>query len=100
MRYERGTSPAERAAARDRADVTLEDVLALPRTQLVSFDGSVDSAVARLEHSPGVLDAQPNYRYHASAGGPDSSSPSSGASAPRPAWTCSPPGSARAAAGS
>ena len=72
MRYEPGTSPAERAAARDRADVTLEDVLALPRTQLVSFDGSVDSAVARLERSPGVLDAQPNYRYRASASGPDS----------------------------
>jgi len=72
VRYEPGTSPAERAAARDRADVTLEDVLALPRTQLVSFDGSVGSAVTRLESSPGVLDAQPNYRYHASATGPDS----------------------------
>ncbi|HMJ96235.1 MAG TPA: S8 family serine peptidase [Thermoleophilaceae bacterium] len=73
VRYEAGTTPAERAAARERADVTLDDVLALPRTQLVSFDGSVGAAVARLERSPGVLDAQPNYRYRATAAVPDDS---------------------------
>ena len=71
--------------------MTLEDVLELPRTQLVSFDGSVGSAVARLERSADVLDAQPNYRYRASA--PPRTTPSSassGASASRPAWTCFP----------
>ena len=73
VRYERGTSSAERASVRDRADVTLENVLGLPRTQLVSFRGSVGSAVARLERSPAVLDAQPNYRYRASAADPDDS---------------------------
>ena len=71
VRYEAGTSPGERAAARDRADVKLEDVLALPRTQLVSFDGSVRSAVARLERASDVLDAQPNYTYRATAAIPD-----------------------------
>ena len=60
-------------AARERADVTLEEVLGLPRTQLVSFRGSVGSAVARLERSASVLDAQPNYRYRATAGAPDDS---------------------------
>ncbi len=73
VRYEPGTTPADRAAARDRADVTLEDVLALPRTQLVSFHGSVGSAVARLERAPDVLDAQPNYSYRASAVAPNDS---------------------------
>ena len=71
VRYERGTTPAERGAARDRAEVLLEDVLGLPRTQLVSFDGSVSSAVARLERSAAVLDAQPNYRYRATADVPN-----------------------------
>ena len=71
VRYEAGATPVERAAARDGADVTLEDVLGLPRTQLVSFDGSVGSAVTRLERSPVVLDAQPNYRYRANAPVPD-----------------------------
>ncbi len=71
VRYEAGATPAERAAARDGAAVTLEDVLGLPRTQLVSFDGSVGSAVTRLERSPVVLDAQPNYRYRANAPVPD-----------------------------
>ena len=71
VRFEPGATAAQRAAARDAADVTLEDVLALPRTQLVTFDGSVSSAVTRLEDSPAVLDAQPNYRYHATAAAPD-----------------------------
>ena len=31
VRYERGTTAAERAAARDRADVVLEDVLGTAR---------------------------------------------------------------------
>jgi subtilisin family serine protease len=73
VRYEPGTTAAERADARDRANVTLEDVLGLPRTQLVSFDGSVSSTVTRLEGSPVVLDAQPNYRYEATASAPNDS---------------------------
>ena len=39
----------------------------------MSFHGSVGSAVARLERSAAVLDAQPNYRYRASAGAPNDS---------------------------
>jgi subtilisin family serine protease len=73
VRYEPGTTAAARAAARERADVALEHVLDLPQTQLVSFDGSVRSALARLERAPGVLDAQPNYRYHATASAPNDS---------------------------
>jgi len=73
VRYKAGTTAAERAAVRDQANVTLEDVLGLPRTQLVSFHGPVSSAVTRLEGSPAVLDAQPNYRYHATASAPSDS---------------------------
>jgi len=70
VRYERGTVAAERGEARREAGVAFEDSLELPRTQLVSFDGSVRAAVARLERQPGVADAQPNYRYHAFAAPP------------------------------
>jgi subtilisin family serine protease len=73
VRFEPGTPASARAAARERADVTLENVLELPRTQLVSFDGSVRSALARLERAPQVLDAQPNYIYRATAVAPDDS---------------------------
>ena len=45
--------------------------LALPHSQVVSFDGSVKDAVARLEDQPGVVDAQPNYIYHALAAAPN-----------------------------
>ena len=48
-----------------------EESLLLARTQLVSFDGPVREAVARLEDQPGVVDAQPNYIYHALAAAPN-----------------------------
>ena len=50
---------------------TFEESLLLPRTQLVKFDGSVRDAVARLEDQPGVVDAQPNFVYHAFAAAPN-----------------------------
>jgi thermitase len=71
VRYESGTAAAERRELRGAADVEFEQSLELPRTQLVSFDGSVRDAIARLEDQPGVIDAQPNYRYHAFAAAPN-----------------------------
>jgi thermitase len=71
VRYERGTDATERRELRDAADVDFEDSLALPRVQVVGFDGSVRAAIDRLEHQPGVVYAQPNYRYHALAPAPN-----------------------------
>jgi subtilisin family serine protease len=55
---------AGRREARDDAGVEFEESLLVPRLQVVTFDGSVKSAVARLERQPGVAYAQPNFRYH------------------------------------
>jgi thermitase len=71
VRYAADVSASERHEVRDAADVDFESSLALPRTQVVSFDGSVRDAVARLEDQPGVVDAQPNYVYHALAAAPN-----------------------------
>ena len=71
VRYERGTDAAERRDLRSAAEVEFESSASLPQTQLVSFDGSVRSAIERLEDQPGVVDAQPNYRYHALAAAPN-----------------------------
>ena len=71
MRYAPGTDASERRELRSAADVDFEESLLLPRTQLVSFDGSVRDAVARLEDQPGVVDAQPNFIYHALAAAPN-----------------------------
>jgi len=67
VRFEPGTSSAERRAARREADVEFDDALALPRTETVEVDGSVLAAVQELEDQPGVAYAQPNYRYEALA---------------------------------
>ncbi len=73
VRFEAGTPPAERAAARDASGVELEQVLRLPQAQVVSFDGPVRAALARLERRGAVAYAQPNYRYEALAPPPDDS---------------------------
>jgi thermitase len=71
VRFEGGTVAAERLAARQAADVTLDRGLELSRAQLVEVaDGSVAAAVRRLERQPGVAYAQPNYRYHSLAVSP------------------------------
>lgn len=67
VRFERGTSRAERREARRAADVTFEDRLLVPRAELVDLEGSVKEAVRRLERQPGVAYAQPNFRYEALA---------------------------------
>jgi thermitase len=67
VRFEPGSSQAERRQARDAAGVELEEGLVLPRAQVVEVDGSVGAAVRRLEGQPGVAYAQPNYRYEATA---------------------------------
>jgi thermitase len=64
VRFEPGVVAAERRETRDDAGVEFEESLLVPRLQLVSFDGSVKAAIARLERQPGVAYAQPNFRYH------------------------------------
>jgi thermitase len=71
VRYAADVSAAERRDVRDAAGVDFDSSLSLPRSQVVSFDGSVKDAVARLEDQPGVVDAQPNYVYHALAAAPN-----------------------------
>jgi subtilisin family serine protease len=73
VRFEPGTGPAERAAARSAAGVELEGTLGLPQAQVVSFDGTVRAALAQLERRETVAYVQPNYRYEALAEPPDDS---------------------------
>ena len=73
VRFEPGTTAAERKAVRDQVGVPLDQALKLPQTQVVAVDGPVAAAVARLERQPDVAFAQPNYRYHALAAAPDDS---------------------------
>ena len=70
VRYAADVGAAERRDVRDAAGVEFEGAVAVPHTQVVSFDGSVAGAIARLEDQPGVVDAQPNYIYHALANPP------------------------------
>jgi subtilisin family serine protease len=63
VRFEPGVVAAGRREARHDAGVEFEESLLVPRLQVVTFDGSVESAVARLERQPGVAYAQPNFRY-------------------------------------
>lgn len=67
VRFERGTSRADRRDARRSAGAELAGALGIPRLQLLEVDGSVSKAVRRLEAQPGVAYAQPNYRYEALA---------------------------------
>jgi subtilisin family serine protease len=73
VRYAEGTGADGRRQAREGAGVDFEGALELPHTQVVSVDGSVKDAIARLEDQPGVADAQPNYVYHALAAAPNDS---------------------------
>jgi subtilisin family serine protease len=65
VRFEAGTTADERDAVRSAAGVDFERSLRVPQSQLVSLDGGVQTAVARLERHPDVAFAQPNYRYKA-----------------------------------
>lgn len=67
VRFEPTASAAERRGARRATRVAFEDTLGIPRAQLVEVEGSVQTAVRRLERRPGVAYAQPNYRYAAAA---------------------------------
>ncbi len=71
VRYVPGTDASERRELRSAAEVGFEESLLLARTQVVSFDGPVRDAIARLEQQPGVVDAQPNFIYHALAAAPN-----------------------------
>ena len=69
VRFEPGTLSGERADARERADVRLEEALPLPNTQLVAPEGGQSPAEAaeRLERSPNVLYAEPDVPRRAFA---------------------------------
>ena len=71
VRYAAGTDAGERRELRSAASVNFDRSLLVPRTQVVSFRGSVGEAIERLEDQPGVVDAQPNYVYHALAAAPN-----------------------------
>lgn len=67
VRFKPSSSAETRQKARTAASVDFDNKLGLPQTQLVSVDGSVKAAIRRLENQPGVVYAQPNYRYEALA---------------------------------
>lgn len=67
VRFKPSSSAETRQEARNAAGVDFDEKLGLPQTQLVSVDGSVKTAIRRLENQPGVVYAQPNYRYEALA---------------------------------
>jgi thermitase len=71
VRYAAGTDARERRQLRSAASVDFDRSLLLPRTQVVSFRGPVGDAIERLEDQPRVVDAQPNYVYHALALAPN-----------------------------
>jgi subtilisin family serine protease len=71
VRYAAGTDAGERRQLRSAASVDFGRSLLVPRTQVVSFRGPVGDAIERLENQPGVVDAQPNYVYHALALAPN-----------------------------
>ena len=60
VRFEPGTTGADRRAARREADVDFDETLEIPRAEIVEVSGSVEVAVRRLEGQPGVAYAQPN----------------------------------------
>jgi thermitase len=74
VRFESEAGAGERAAARRAAGTDLEDVLPLRALQLVDPQPgvSVSEAVARLEHSPHVLYAEPDLPRVATATANDS----------------------------
>jgi thermitase len=67
VRFDPSADAADRLAARQAADVAFDEALTGVRAQVVDFDGGVAAAVRRLERQPGVVHAQPNYRYRALA---------------------------------
>jgi subtilisin family serine protease len=67
VRFEPGASARERSRARSAAGVELQEAVGLAQTQLVSTTAPVGRAIRRLERQQGVADAQPNYRYEATA---------------------------------
>jgi subtilisin family serine protease len=71
VRFEPGTTAGERLAARAAAGVGFDRSVPIGRTQVVAVDGSVAGAVEKLKRQPDVVDAQPNYRYHALAAAPN-----------------------------
>jgi subtilisin family serine protease len=70
VRFEQGTSAAERLAARRAADVAFDRSLRLPQTQVVEADAPLAETIRDLERQPDVVYAQPNYRYRALAAPP------------------------------
>ncbi len=63
VRFEGGTSAAERLATRRATDVAFDRSLRIAQAQVVDVERGVTAAVERLERQPDVAYAQPNYRY-------------------------------------
>ena len=69
VRYEPGTTSAERAGVRRELDAAVERRLLLPRTELLELDpgDGVGAAVAALNRQPEVAFAEPDFVYHLAA---------------------------------
>jgi subtilisin family serine protease len=70
VRFKPGTTPDERRAARREVGTAFDRSLRVAQAQLVEVEGSVTSAIRRLERQPAVAYAQPNYVYRASVADP------------------------------
>jgi len=73
VRYRSGTTSAEKRDIRADQGATLDEALALPRTEVVELPAgtSVAQAVAGFESDPDVAFAQPNHVRHISTLPPD-----------------------------
>ena len=69
VRFDDGVSAPRRAAVRRAVNVSAVRALRMPRAQLVRVPrgSSVKATAARLARQPGVLYAEPDYRYTAQA---------------------------------
>lgn len=69
VRFKPGLATKARKALLDAGDMTVDEELLLSGAALLKLapGESVSAAVASLEQQAGVLDAQPNYVYHADA---------------------------------
>jgi subtilisin family serine protease len=69
VRFDDAASRADRTAAREAVDASVDERLLVPRTQVLELDGGlgVRAAIAALEGTPGVRYAEPNGIAHVSA---------------------------------
>ena len=95
VRFEPGVEAAGRREARDDAGVEFEESLLVPRLQVVTFDGSVKSAVGRLERQPAWPTRSRTFSTARSPFPTTPTRPCNGGSSPLRASVWPPPGRAR-----